>query len=406
MTRQIGLWRHLRYFLEFGLIYPCAKIVVPFREFLYRSNHPEFISHVQRISTKADIKTQRVSRLSKSLSRKISSGGTTGIPVTFYEYFWVTALERMYALYVWSRAGWKPTHRTVVFRGNRIASPTERRGRMLVVSSYLMAQHAASVAAEVAAFRPQWVWAYPSVFFNFRRLSGTELKLDELRGFLFASEKLHDWQRHELAKEFIGARILDWYAMSEKAALAYRIYPSQAYTLVRSYSKVLFKPQDEGHVWPRRCALIGTSFFQSPTRIHNYYTGDIVTVEADGTITDVLGRDQDFIYLKDGTSTPFSQVIGSIHTEVWEGVRRFRFEQERAGELEVYLEEIGPGARDSLRDQFEALVGAAFGGAVELRFHFGQIEPRRSSSGKEIYFVQRLGAGQSGDSSIGGASAP
>jgi hypothetical protein len=405
MKHQGGLWRHLRYVLEFGLIYPCARVVVPLREIIYRNNHPTFVDHLERVTTKRDLREQRVSRIARWCSRKISSGGTTGVPVTFYEYFWVTALERMYALYLWSLVGWKPTHRTVAFRGNRIGSPTERRGRMLVVSSYMMAQHADRVADEVTAFRPQWVWAYPSVFFNFRRLGGTQLKLDDLIGFLFASEKLYNWQRDELVKHYNGACILDWYAMSEKAALAYRIYPSQEFTLVRSYSKVLFQPREKGDLWPRSCAVIGTSFFQSPTQIRNYHTGDIAVVKADGTILDIAGREQDFIYLKDGRTTPFSQMIGSIHTDVWADIRRFRFEQEHVGQLEVYLEEIRPGARNRLREQFEGLIAAAVGGAVELSFHFGDIEPRRSSSGKEIYFVQRLGSGQLSDSSVGRATA-
>ena len=212
-------------------------------------------------------------RINKMLSRKTSSGGTTGVPVTFYEYFWATILERMYILYLWSLVGWKPTHRTVVLRGNRIASPTERRGRMLVVSSYMMAQHADRVVAEVAAFRPQWVWAYPSVFFNFQRISDTKVKLDSVVGFLFASEKLYNKQREDLAKMYNHACIMDWYGSSEKAALAYRIYPDRGFTLIKSYSRVVFKPIGQESTWPRRCALIGTSFFQLPTRIRTIKLG-------------------------------------------------------------------------------------------------------------------------------------
>ena len=47
-------------------------------------------------------------------------------------------------------------------------------------------------------------------------------------------------------------------------------------------------------------------------------------------------------------------MIGSINTDVWEGVRRFGFEQERVGTLEVYLEEMRPGGRCGLREQFES----------------------------------------------------
>jgi phenylacetate-coenzyme A ligase PaaK-like adenylate-forming protein len=395
MKQHARLWRHLRYVLEYALLYPFAKIVVPLRETAYRNNRPRFVYNLTETMTKKNIRKERISRINKMLSRKISSGGTTGVPVTFYEYFWTTILERMYILYLWSLVGWKPTHRTVVLRGNRIGSPTERRGRMLVVSSYMMAQHADRVVAEVAAFRPQWVWAYPSVFFDFQRISDTKAKLDSVVGFFFASEKLYNKQREDLAKMYNHACIMDWYGSSEKAALAYRIYPDRGFTLIKSYSRVVFKPIGQESTWPRRCALIGTSLFQLPTRIRNYQTGDIVIVNADGTIIDILGREQDFIYLKDGRITPFSQVIGSIHTEVWEGIRRFRFEQERVGMLEVYLEEMRPGGRCGLREQFESLIGAALGRDVELRFHFGNIEPRRSSAGKEIYFVQRLGSATS-----------
>ena len=266
MNHLIGAWRHFHYFLEFGLIYPFARVVVPLREIIHRNNQPRFMDHVERVATKKDIREQRISRIARLLSRKVSSGGTTGVPMTFYEYIWVTVIERMYVLYLWSLVGWKPTHRTVVFRGNRIGSPTERRGRMLVVSSYMMQLHADSIATEVAAFRPQWVWAYPSVFFHFRRLSGACLKLDDLSGFLFGSEKLYDWQREELIGQYHNTRLLDWYGSSEKAALAYRIYPNQRFTLVRSYSEIAFKRIGQEDIWPCNCALVGTSFFQSPTQ--------------------------------------------------------------------------------------------------------------------------------------------
>jgi phenylacetate-CoA ligase len=389
MRRRSALWRHLRYVLEFGLIYCIAKWVIPLREFAYPKNRPQFVSDIQGTS-KGDISQQNIKSISKLLSRKISSGGTTGTPVTFYEYVWVTILERMYNLYLWSMVGWKPLHRSVVFRGDRIPGLTERRGRMLVISSYMMAQRVDKVVAEIAAFRPKWVWAYPSVFFTFKKIADAQLRLNGIKGFLFMSEKLYGWQKEELIKEYPTARIFEGYGSSEKAALAYRIYPDRYFSTVSSYSQILLKPIEYAGNWPRSCSLFGTSFIQSPTRIQNYNTGDIVIAQADGTICEILGREQDFILLKDGTVIAFSQVIGSIHTKVWEDVRRFRFEQERMGQLEVYLEEVRSDRRSYIREQFEALIADALGGGVKLRFHFGKMRPLRSSTGKAIYFVQHM----------------
>lgn len=385
-------WRHLRYWLEFGVLYYLGVVVIPLRERLAKGTPPQLVDRKIDTTGKGDLSQQKVPPLQRWLSRKISSGGTTGVPVTFYEYLWVTGLERMYGMYLWSLVGWRPTDRTVVFRGNRIAQPTERRGRMLYVSSYMMGDHLDEVAARIAEFRPQWVWAYPSVFLSYRRLAHADAQLAGVKGFLFFSEKLHGWQREELARAHVGTRILEGYGASEKAALAHRIHPSPHYTFLSSYSEVLLQPLDGEEDWPRRCALIGTSHLQAPSRVRNFLTGDIAIVAEDGTVLDILGREQELVHLADGRTMAFSQVIGSIHVDVWEHIRRFRFEQRRVGEIEVHLEVVTLDRCADIRKQFEALITEELAGAIKLNFHFGPLTPRRSPAGKAIYFVQHLSA--------------
>ena len=386
--KQAG--RDLRYLLEFGLPFYFARLVIPTRNWLVRGHPPRVVDSLEHTTSKEDVRQQKIGPLARLLSRKISSGGTTGVPVTFFEFYWVTLLERMYALHLWSLVGWRPAHRTLVLRGNRIPGSTERRGRMLVVSSYRMGPCLAEITAAVAGFDPQWVWAYPSVYMEFARLSGSNRPLPRPQGFLFASEKLYAWQREELATAYPNTRILDWYASSEKAALAYRIHPTTRYRFVSSYAKVDLVPLDPAQPAPRRCSLFGTSLIQAPTRIERYRSGDIAIVNEFDEVEDILGREQDLVQYKDGSIAAFSQVVGSIHSDVWEHVLRFRIEQERSGELEIYLEEKTVDRQQFLRREFEEKIAAQIGGRLELNFHFGPVLIKRSQAGKSIYFIQHL----------------
>lgn len=141
---------------------------------------------------------------------------------------------------------------------------------------------------------------------------------------------------------------------------------------------------------PLACPVIGTSYLQAPRRIERYRTGDVAIVGANGTVMDILGREQEFVVLRDGTRLAFSQAIGSTRSAVWEEGVRFRIEQRNPGELELFVEERSPGRRAAVQAEFAEKIAGELGGRLDPKFHFGPVASMRSAFGKHLFFVQHL----------------
>ena len=376
------------YFFKWWMPYLFSGIVVGMREWMHR-NDAGLVVHHSRPSTetyfteKCDLSRYPVSWLSKKLSRKVSSGGTTGTPVVFFEYLWVHFVEMCYIAQIFRMAGWSPRKRTVVFRGDRTGKLITHYGNMMVVSSYDIEDNVAEIAESIRAFNPVWCYAYPSVLQAFLNHPDISESLRGLSGFLFGSEKLYPGQLANIREKYSNPTVVEWYGLSEKAALLYRISPAKTFSYFKSYASVDCFPVDDSAY-----ELVGTSKFQGPSRVESYRTFDYVLVDHKRQITEITGRKQDWVYVDHDTKIPISQGIGNLHGNVWSGVKTWRIEQRVIGSLIIHIEAKEGFSLDLIRERFSNAFSEYIKRGVAIEVRFGKVKIHRSPAGKARYFEQ------------------
>jgi phenylacetate-CoA ligase len=178
---------------------------------------------------------------------------------------------------------------------------------MLMMSSYhLSEQTAPSYLRALADFQPTMIQAYPSsVGFLARYLSSRDQYFESrtLRSIVTSSETLSDEDRHVVQERF-RCRVFDWYGAFERVA-AIGTCQVGTYHILTDYSYIeMVRVNDE------ICEIIGTGFNNFVMPLIRYRTEDLVEMPKDDAgcacgrkfpvVTRILGRQDDYIQLRDG----------------------------------------------------------------------------------------------------------
>jgi len=381
--KKIFKYSKLFYFIKYILFFSISTIYVRYKEKNNKNNKINIVEKITNISTKQTIINQNISNLKKIFSRKITSGGTTGVPTTFYEYYWIYFLETFYINYIFNQAGWNPFKKTIVFRGDKIDGIYQVFGNMLVISSYKMLDNIEAIEEKISQFNPTWVYAYPSVFYTFYK-SSSLIKKTPIKGMLFGSEKLLENQKLELLNNYQNATITEWYGMSEKALLGFRTSPSKYFTFFKSYAEIYLISHEN------LFSIYGTSHIQYPTEIKKYDTGDFAKLDKNNNIIEIIGRKQDFLYLND-KKIPFSQAIGSIHGEVWTTIIQWQIIQNQKDEIIFKIKTIDKEQfYNTTKEMDKCLLDFIQNG---LSIKYVEIKKEldlRTIAGKAKYFIQNI----------------
>ena len=184
---------------------------------------------------------------SKSKLQYVTTGGSIGIPMGFYQEKGVSAAkEQAFMLAQWNRVGFKIGDRCVVLRGNVVHSASKGKlweyepvNKNLILSSYYMTDETLPKYIDrIREFKPDFIQAYPSaitILARYMKENNVEPFLS-VKALLFGSENLYPWQREFLEKVF-QCRAYSWYGHSEMCALAgecdqsiyYHIFPEYGF---------------------------------------------------------------------------------------------------------------------------------------------------------------------------------
>jgi len=381
--KKMFKYSKLFYFIKYILFFKISIIYIGYKETKYKKNKINIVKKITDISTKKTIINQKISNLKKIFSRKITSGGTTGTPTTFYEYYWIYFLETFYINYIFNQAGWNPSKRTIVFRGDKIDGNYQVFGNMLVISSYKMLDNIEEIEAKISQFNPTWVYAYPSVFYTFYK-SSSLIKKIPIEGMLFGSEKLLDNQKSELLDNYSNSTVTEWYGMSEKALLGFRTSPDRYFNFFKSYAEIYLISNKN------LFSIYGTSHIQYPTEIKKYDTGDFAKLDANNNIIEIIGRKQDFLYLN-GKKIPFSQAIGSIHGEVWTNILQWQIIQNKKNEIIFKIKTVDKQLFfHTTQEMDRCLIDFIQNGLIIKYIEINEELELRTIAGKAKYFIQNI----------------
>jgi len=247
----------------------------------------------------------------KGLVFKGYTSGTTGAPGIFLRDLNSINFENasIWRQYKW--AGREFKSRRVTLRGEVVCSSKKHEppfwrynmfSKELIMSSYHLSDENMTYYVEkIKGFNPYDLYAYPSTAYllaDFCKRYSIDLKFSCV---FTSSEMLLEYQKDEIENTF-GCKVYDWYGSAERVA-AIGHCEHGAYHEISDYSIIEYLPVHDGQY-----EIIGTTIHNDVMPLIRYKVGDII--ELDDTKCDcgrnfrkikkILGRNDDFIVLKDG----------------------------------------------------------------------------------------------------------
>lgn len=333
-----------------------------------------------------------------------TTGGSTGIPLGFYYYKDLVSIEWAFMHASWEWIGWRLGMRSAVFRGGFVGSKDrpfefDPLKRELLLSSYFLNPSTLPRYLEaIARYKTRVLQAYPSSLNLLCDLlcESTDLKPPQFDIILLGSENIYEWQLEKFEKIFPRARLYAWYGQAEQVTLALwcehsRLYHSRPFYGLTEVIDEAGNPVADGG----EGEIVGTNFHNLVTPFIRYKTMDYAVRRGIGCpyckrpfliLEKILGRAHEFIVT--GTGRYLSMTAINMHDDIFDGIRQFRFRQERPGHVIFQYIPAAPLGIERLARIRSGLL-AKLGEDMELELREVSEIPR-SRSGKLHFLDQQL----------------
>ncbi len=338
---------------------------------------------------------------------RVSTGGTSGVPLSFYIGTERSGIEYAYLVHAWSRVGYAPRLAQAVFRGRSCAQdasglhheydPILR--RHYYSTFHITDENLRRYLEHLATIGPCFLHVYPSsVDLLARFLKRTHLPVPRnIQGILAGSEMVYAEQRTR-AERIFGVRYFSWYGHSEKLVFAAECEHSHDYHVYATYGYVELLDEDDRPVTTpgQRGEIVGTGFINTVVPFIRYRTGDYATFcgdrcEACGRrqmiLRDIRGhRTQEMLVGKDGSQISWTAL--NMHDDTFDRVRRFQFVQSTPGHATLRLIPE-PGFQQADRERILRNLQRKLAGSISIDIQLCEQIPL-TRMGKMTYVDQRI----------------
>jgi phenylacetate-CoA ligase len=280
----------------------------------------------------------------------VSTSGSSGKPLRFYLDKNRSVKEWAFINHIWSRIGYQPGQRRAVLRGvlinNVDANPWEfdpAMNELRLSPFHLTPEIMDSYLGLIQRYKITYLHGYPSAIYILARHAqnvGWGCGAN-LRGVLTISETLFSFQREFLSQVFPNARILPFYGMSEKVAIAgevpgepdlYEFEPLYGFgELVNDQGQPVTETGQPGRI-------VATGFLCTGMPLLRYDTGDeavLVRLPRPDNFYRLRVRNirsrwaQEFLVSKQGALISMAAI--NIHSPVYSFIQEFQFYQDTPG---------------------------------------------------------------------------
>lgn len=279
----------------------------------------------------------------------MSTGGTTGDPLTFYLEQGKSVVNHLaFYLMMMERVGCRLTDRYLFIVQSNQFWKKQAFGRILTLSPYSLRNENIQILFEmIRKLNPQYLIGFPSALtlFGYLFIKKREDLLIDLKAILCSGETLYDWQRKFL-EDFFHCKVFSFYAQAEQVTFAatcdcsnsYHVFPEYGITeLIDNKGQLITREGQRGEI-------VGTGFTNDIFPFIRYRTGDIGVYSKQycscGRMYPLLkkieGRTQEFIINKTGNELPMTGMYGTIPSSSNQ-VKEYQFLQREPGELIVKI---------------------------------------------------------------------
>ena len=284
----------------------------------------------------------------KSRLMYITTSGSTGNPVGFYQEANMTMKEWAYTLHIWSRVGYKQDSSRLVLRGKKIhpKSPDpdlffDPLRKELSCNIFNMTDETmGKYCLAIEKYKPQFIHGYmSSILMLSRYIEARGKKLDhQFEGILATSETIIKEQRQYIER-VLNTRIFSFYGHSERLIIAGECEKSSSYHIEPLYGYCEIIDQ-KGEI-SSKGEIIATGFLNEAMPLIRYHTGDMAAWDECLScscgrkhlrISEVLGRwNQDMLVNAEGTY--ISMTALNIHSSDFDKLIRYKLIQYKPGEV-------------------------------------------------------------------------
>lgn len=316
---------------------------------------------------------------------RLNTGGSSGIPMSFYADRDVWAREWAHMHYIWSLRGYEYRQLKLTVRGRNLGSrayvynPVHNE---FILNTYRsVSEIKKQILTLFAKRKVEFIHGYPSAIFGLMSDIDKYFSEDEkevfyknLKGLLLGSE----FPFPNMVAKFREHHVpyISWYGHTEMCVLAYdetcmnRYVPFVTYGLAEVH---------DGH-------LLGTSFHNRDMPLIRYDTGDLVKqtkVTSGGLCREFAiceGRKGDFVVDCKGHHVPLTALIFGRHHHAFDVAEYIQVKQERPGEVTIFV---------TLNQLYNGELSALFDfTGVDMSFHYERLsKPIRTKLGKFLLRV-------------------
>jgi phenylacetate-CoA ligase len=334
--------------------------------------------------------------------RQLTTGGTTGMPISFLAVKNFYTKEWSFMTALWKRVGYNnsKTNRMVILRGQiPHKGYYEYCGKNLILSSFLLSnRNFMEYIDRIVKFNPDFIQAYPSsitVLSKYILENNIKIVLPKLKAILCGSENLYEFQRGYIKKAF-NTKLFSWYGHSELCCLAGECEVSSAYHLVSEYgyTELINKEGREAVLEGELGEIVATGFSNYVMPFIRYRTGDIAVNTNESCscgrnyklIKKINGREQEFFVDKTDSKITFT-CSDDAFWRVHDRVEAYQYIQNEPGKVILNIE---VNSRFQSEDEDKIIFGFhEYFPTLDITIRIVEEIPK-TSSGKFRFLIQNL----------------
>ena len=249
-------------------------------------------------------------------SQKVTTGGTTGMPMEFYLDKNVSTNETIFVDYYWSKFSneYKNTSKIAVLRGfiPSNGKKFERIGNRLIMSSFeLLKSNTDEYLKVLENFNPDYLHVYPSsisLIAEYILQNDVKVNLPNLKGVFSGSETLTNYKKEEIEKAF-KVKVSAIYGHSEQAVIAFNNIKNEDYTLDLLYGYTELVDNDKNIILDKNKEgeIVVTSFWNKSMPFIRYKTGDnAISSGKYDSLKKISGRKSEYFIDKNNNKVLFT----------------------------------------------------------------------------------------------------
>lgn len=276
----------------------------------------------------------------------VTTSGSTGSPVGFYQEKSIMMIEWAYTMHIWSRIGCLPQSCRLVLRGKMIHpnkndpdifyDPLRRELNCNIFN--MTEDNMERYCCAVERYKPEYIHGYMSaIVMLVKYIASRKNGLNHrFKGVLATSENIIEDQKKYVEK-ILGVRVFSFYGHSERLVIAGECEESNCYHVEPLYGYCellngLDEPSETGDI-------TGTGFLNHAMPLIRYRTGDIAAWEQTDScacgrshrrLKGVFGRwNQDMLVNRTGAYISLAAL--NIHSNEFDLVARYKLIQDTPG---------------------------------------------------------------------------